>query len=126
MRKILPILLLLALCGCRSANSRPERVAERFLKAFYASDLEKAAALADENTRISLENTLNQWRAEGLTPARIQAEAQPVIIRVEGIIADDGRQAVCAYKVLTSPDDANALIETLLLVKTDEGWKASF
>ena len=126
MRKILPILLFLALCGCRSTNGDPERVAERFLEAYYAQDLEKAAAFADEATRSNLEVMLEKWREEGITPAQMQADAQPVIIEVEGIIANDGERAVCTYKVLTSPDDANALMESLLLINTGRGWKAVF
>ncbi len=126
MRKILPILFFLALVGCRSSGGNPERVAERFLKAFYTHDYEKALGVADTVTRAHLEDELSRMRDSGITPAQWRAAAQPVIVEVEGIIADDGSRAVCAYKVLTSSDDANALIETLLLVKTDEGWRAAF
>lgn len=128
MKRLFPILLFLALwlAGCRSTDGRPEKVARLFLEYYYANDYEKAMVYADETTAQELQVSLNQLELNGITAEERKSLAVFAIIEVEGIIANDGYQAVCAYKVKNAPDDANAMIETLLLVKTEEGWKASF
>jgi len=123
---IFACLLTGCLSGCGTKQSAPEKVAWGFLHAYYANDYEDALQYADEATRAEISETLELLRQEGVTVQEMKAAAQPVIIEVEGIIANDGYQAVCAYKLKNSPDDYNAMMETLLLNKTDEGWKVTF
>ncbi|MDR0954595.1 MAG: hypothetical protein LBM20_04340 [Rikenellaceae bacterium] len=118
---------LLFLWGCQSGDNAPERVASRFLEAYYTHRFEKAIHYADPETARELQTQLNQMEAQGISAADWESLAdQEVIVEIQGIVANDGYQALCAYKIKTSPDDANALIETLLLTQTDRGWKVSF
>lgn len=127
MRKILAILLLMVwFTGCHSDRNDPKQVAWGFLHAYYTNDYEGALQYADSATYAELSQALEQLLSDGFTTEEIKASAQPVIIEVEGIIANDGYRAVCAYKLKNSPDVYNAMMETLLLNKTDDGWKVAF
>ena len=123
---LIPLLCLLWITGCRSRGGDPEKVAWGFLHAYYTNDYAGALSYADPQTKADLESTLEQMREAGITAEDMRAAARPVIIEVEGIIANDGYRAVCAYKLKNSPDDYSALMETLLLTKTDDGWKVTF
>lgn len=128
MKKLIVILFSLLLFGpaCRSGNDTPERIARSFLQAYYGNDLYAARDLAVPDTREEIENTIAQLEEQDISPEEMKAMAQPVIIEVEGIIANNGQMAVCAYKLKNSADDANAMMETLLLQYTDDGWKVVF
>ncbi|MCD8186286.1 MAG: hypothetical protein LUD68_07490 [Rikenellaceae bacterium] len=119
-------LFLLLLGGCRSGKNDPEKVAWGFLHAYYANDYQGALNYADQATRYDLQTTLEELYAQGITDEQMKKMARPVIIEIQGIIANDGQRAVCAYKLKNSPDDYNALMETILLSNTEEGWKVSF
>jgi len=116
----------MALGACRSDGNDPANIAWSFLHAYYGNDYQGAMEYADSATREDLQRTLESLRADGLTAGQMQDAARPVIIEVEGIIANDGYRAVCAYKLKNSREDYNAMMETLMLFRTEEGWKVSF
>ena len=127
MKKRFCILILgLCLTGCVQKKDDPAKIAWGFLHAYYTNDYEGALQYADEETYADLSDALEQMRADGVTNEDMKSAARPVIIEVEGIIANDGYQAVCAYKLKNSQNDYSAMMETLLLNKTEEGWKAAF
>ncbi|MDL2230464.1 hypothetical protein LJB87_01570 [Alistipes sp. OttesenSCG-928-L06] len=121
---ILFCMLLFGSCGHR--RSEPEKAAWGFLHAYYTNDYAGALQYADSTTAAELSNTMELLRAEGMTTTEMKNAARSVIIEVEGIIANDGYRAVCAYKLKNSPDDYNAMMETLMLYKTADGWKVAF
>jgi hypothetical protein len=127
MKKYLVILLSgFCLCACGPSRNDPKKVASAFLHAYYSNNYENAIRYADPETYADLSQTLEQLQADGVTEADMKAAVRPVIIEIEGIIANDGELAVCAYKLKNAPDDHNAMTETLLLNHTEEGWKVSF
>ena len=128
MKKPFTVLFVFCMLGlaCCSGSNNPERIARAFLEAYYGNDLYAARDLAVPDTRQEIGETILQLEEQGITLKEMKAMAKPVIIEIEGVIANNGKMAVCAYKLKNAPDDANAMMETLLLHYTEEGWRVAF
>ncbi len=122
MKNILLSALVILLTACGTSRTDPEKVAEKYLNAYYRYEYLEASEYLMPGTRQQLEMAAEGMKMQGITPRDLRRENAPAAIHVydDGLIT--GENAYVSYSLSNPDGEAADGREILVLHLLDGKW----